>query len=512
MKFAQPDRPSGPAHAHELVRDRPVIRREHRAERRRDDVELAVAERQRLGVGLDPLELDAARCAPRARPASKFSGVRSEATTVRAGLGRADGDVAGARRDVEHALPGADAARLPRARARPPRRARSRSGGSRRDAQARAGGSPSPRRAAASSCRVLLRSIAASAANSLSAPPGHAATVRGRAGARLRRDRPSPRSGRVARSGYVEQPGPHGVARPRRCARAGRACGGCCVTCRWTVCSLTTSRSAICRFVSPSARRRSTSRSRASAPGAGSPARRGAAAPAQRPSPRRAPASVSAAVVASRPRLARDPARRGSSPARSAPGPPRTARRLARTGRPRPRAASRARSCSPRAAASMPSARSATARSGSVPTSRATSRSAASADRRLVELAARDPGVDEQLERREAVERPCGGELAQQPLGELRGPLCVARRRAPGGRGRAARRRRPRPGRAARAPRSAVPAGASARPARRAGRRPTAGATRRSPRATPPASAPPRSSGRARGRTAPYSARQNASM
>ena len=40
----------------------------------------AVGERQRLGVGLDPVELDPARVG-RGAPAARFSGVRSEATT-----------------------------------------------------------------------------------------------------------------------------------------------------------------------------------------------------------------------------------------------------------------------------------------------------------------------------------------------------------------------------------------------------------------------------------------------
>jgi len=57
-----------------------MVRSEDRAERGGDDVELAVREREGLGVGFDPLELHA--CASASRwPASKFSGVRSEATT-----------------------------------------------------------------------------------------------------------------------------------------------------------------------------------------------------------------------------------------------------------------------------------------------------------------------------------------------------------------------------------------------------------------------------------------------
>ena len=63
-----PDRAARPADAHELVGDRLVIGREDRAERGGDDVELAVAERQRLGVALDPLELYPAGARPRAGP------------------------------------------------------------------------------------------------------------------------------------------------------------------------------------------------------------------------------------------------------------------------------------------------------------------------------------------------------------------------------------------------------------------------------------------------------------
>ena len=74
------DRAARAAHAKHLVRDRLVVGGEHGAERRRDDVERVLVERQRLGVGLDPLERDPAVAASR-RPASKFSGVRSEATT-----------------------------------------------------------------------------------------------------------------------------------------------------------------------------------------------------------------------------------------------------------------------------------------------------------------------------------------------------------------------------------------------------------------------------------------------
>jgi hypothetical protein len=96
-----------------------VVRREHRAERRRDGVELAVAERQRLGVGLDPLELHPLR----GRLAS--SGLEVLRRQIRGhDLGArkrgADRDVPGSRRDVEHLLTGADPARLDKLAPEPP--------------------------------------------------------------------------------------------------------------------------------------------------------------------------------------------------------------------------------------------------------------------------------------------------------------------------------------------------------------------------------------------------------
>ena len=71
----QPDRAARAADAHELVGDVLVVRREHRADRGHDDVERLVLERQLLGVGLHPLELEplglrAARGRPRAARAS----------------------------------------------------------------------------------------------------------------------------------------------------------------------------------------------------------------------------------------------------------------------------------------------------------------------------------------------------------------------------------------------------------------------------------------------------------
>jgi hypothetical protein len=105
------DRPAGTAHPHELIGHRLMARGEDRAGRGGDDVEHAVVERERLGVRLHPLE-----------PHSVGEGLMASRSEVLRGeigrddlcapLGRADRHVAGAGRDVEHALTGVDAARL----------------------------------------------------------------------------------------------------------------------------------------------------------------------------------------------------------------------------------------------------------------------------------------------------------------------------------------------------------------------------------------------------------------
>ena len=80
VQLEQPDGAPGTADAHELVGDRLVVGREHRADRRHDDVEGGVAEGQVLRVGLDPVQPGPCASA-RARPASSSSGVRSLAVT-----------------------------------------------------------------------------------------------------------------------------------------------------------------------------------------------------------------------------------------------------------------------------------------------------------------------------------------------------------------------------------------------------------------------------------------------
>ena len=111
----QPDRAARAAHAHELVGRLLVVRREHDADRRHDDVERLVLERQVLGVGLDPLELEALRLRA---PATRLQQLRRQVAgrDVRAALRGRDRGVAGAGGDVEDAHPGTDPARLDESR------------------------------------------------------------------------------------------------------------------------------------------------------------------------------------------------------------------------------------------------------------------------------------------------------------------------------------------------------------------------------------------------------------
>jgi hypothetical protein len=103
----QPDRAARPADTHELVGGGLVVGSEDHAGRRGHDVELAVAERQRNGVGVDPFDLGG-RVAARL----ELRGLEVRGDDVGARLRRADRHVAGPGRHVEHALAGADAAGL----------------------------------------------------------------------------------------------------------------------------------------------------------------------------------------------------------------------------------------------------------------------------------------------------------------------------------------------------------------------------------------------------------------
>ena len=117
---------------------------------------------------------------------------------------------------------------------------------------------------------------------------------------------------------------------------------------------------------------------------------------------------------------------------------------------------------------------------------------------RLVELAARDPGADEQLERRARSSFGAPGS-AQQPLEKLDSPARLAAVEREAGAAELGRRRRP-PGRAAARPRPACPGAVAARPAptqrspAHAGREREKSSTAASEQLPPP---PP--SGRARG-------------
>jgi hypothetical protein len=122
-------------------------------------------------------------------------------------------------------------------------------------------------------------------------------------------------------------------APPPPSARAGRACAGGSRRAGARVCSLTTSRSAIWRFVSPSASRRSTSLSRgvSASRGRWSPAarrRRARPASSSAPSPCRRSRAAAASCAASSARPSGDQA---GPPARGAPARPRMVHRRART-------------------------------------------------------------------------------------------------------------------------------------------------------------------------------------
>ena len=107
----QPHRPTGTDDADELVGALLVMRSEHHADAGEDRVERAVGERQRLGVGLAPVDLDTAL---RGRATPGVEELRGEVggDDVRASLRSGDGDVARARCDIEDELAGVDVAGL----------------------------------------------------------------------------------------------------------------------------------------------------------------------------------------------------------------------------------------------------------------------------------------------------------------------------------------------------------------------------------------------------------------
>jgi hypothetical protein len=84
-----------------------VVRREHDAQAGHHRVELAVGERQILGVGLPPFQ---PRPPPRGLPLPGFEQFRGQVAGHHAGsrLGGGDRGVAGSGGHVEHPVPGLD--------------------------------------------------------------------------------------------------------------------------------------------------------------------------------------------------------------------------------------------------------------------------------------------------------------------------------------------------------------------------------------------------------------------
>jgi hypothetical protein len=102
---------AGPAHAQHLVRRRLMVGREHRAKTRGHDIELGIGERKLLCVAFHPFEVDV-RVACRAAALVEVLGCHIRRDDLRTRLRRANGDIASASRDVEHALSLSNAARL----------------------------------------------------------------------------------------------------------------------------------------------------------------------------------------------------------------------------------------------------------------------------------------------------------------------------------------------------------------------------------------------------------------
>ncbi len=106
-----PNRAPGPAHAQHLVGDRLMVRGEDRPERRRDNVELAGAKGESLGVGFDPLQLDPLRLRL-AAAGLEVLGREVGSHNFGPGQGGPDSRVPCAGGDIEHALTRRDSARL----------------------------------------------------------------------------------------------------------------------------------------------------------------------------------------------------------------------------------------------------------------------------------------------------------------------------------------------------------------------------------------------------------------
>ena len=105
--------------AHEFVGGLLVVGCEHHAHAREHDIERAVSERQRLGVGLAPLELSARLGGETPSDVEQLGRevARDHGRAVQCGR---NGHVPAARRDVEHALPGLHCGRGDESRPEPP--------------------------------------------------------------------------------------------------------------------------------------------------------------------------------------------------------------------------------------------------------------------------------------------------------------------------------------------------------------------------------------------------------
>ncbi len=88
-----------------------MVGREHHADRRHHDLERRVVERERLGVGLDPVQIHAGRvgAAPTGLEQIRYEVAGDD---VGAALGSGDRRVAGAGGDVEDARAGGDLSRV----------------------------------------------------------------------------------------------------------------------------------------------------------------------------------------------------------------------------------------------------------------------------------------------------------------------------------------------------------------------------------------------------------------
>ena len=105
------DPATGPGDPGDLIGGPLLIRREHAAEDGADHVEAAVVERQRLGVALHEVRVQALRIGAPSR-ALEQGGHVVEPDDGAPASSRGEGGIPAARRDVEHTLGGVDVERL----------------------------------------------------------------------------------------------------------------------------------------------------------------------------------------------------------------------------------------------------------------------------------------------------------------------------------------------------------------------------------------------------------------